>query len=385
MKYIKTIILVLGLVILSVLAFVGVANAQSFKSGDTITVPANETVNNMLFAGGNNIYIAGTVNGDVICGGQTVTISGTINGDVICGGQTIIISGKVNGDIRLGGQTVTISNTIDGSATVGAQTLVIDKNAKINRDLLGGSQNVTINGQVKRDIVARATNLTVNGKVWRNIKGGAENITIGSNGLVVGNIDYTSNNNPVIIKGGKILGKVTVTAPKTQNNNKAFSPVAFTFGFFVYAFIAAMIIALVLVGLSPRVFNEATEATIKKPGMTFLVGLVSAIVIPALIFFLFMSFIGIPLALLLMLAWLLVMAVSGPFAAYLLGKLLLPKSKQPVGIMALGAALLLILYFIPIIGFIAMIAAYIFGMGIVLNRAKWLTISTPKVVHKKKA
>ena len=52
MKYIKLITLSLCLVVLSVLVFAGVTNAQSFKSGNTVTVAANETVDGMLFAGG---------------------------------------------------------------------------------------------------------------------------------------------------------------------------------------------------------------------------------------------------------------------------------------------------------------------------------------------
>ncbi len=374
MKFIKILTLSLGLVVLSMLAFVGVASAQSFKTGDSIAVPANETVNSMLFAGGNNIDIAGIVNGDVYCGGQTITISGTVNGDVICVGQTIVVSGKVDGNVRLGGQTVTISNTIGGSATIGAQTLVIDKNAKITNDLLGGSQNVTVNGEIMRDVVAGASNLTINGKVGRNIKGGAENLTIGSSGLVGGNVDYASDLDPYIAKGGKIVGTVTRTIPQQKSSSVKYAPVMFSVGIFIYGFIAMMIVALVFAGLFPRILNEAVEETKKKPWITLLVGFLASILIPVSIGLLFISFIGIPLAILVLLTWFVTMIISGPFVGYIIGKFLLPKSKQPVGIMALGAAALIVTYFIPIIGFFTMLAAYLFGMGMVLNRGKWLLL-----------
>lgn len=48
MKHIKIITLAIGILFLSTLIFVGVANAQSFKSGDKITVAANETIDSMF-------------------------------------------------------------------------------------------------------------------------------------------------------------------------------------------------------------------------------------------------------------------------------------------------------------------------------------------------
>ncbi|MCX6728711.1 MAG: polymer-forming cytoskeletal protein [Candidatus Saccharibacteria bacterium] len=379
MKYIKIIALSLSLVFVSTLVFVGLASAQSFKAGETVGVAATETVNSMLFAAGNNVDIAGTVNGDVYCAGQTLTISGTVNGDVICAGQTIVISGPVNGSIRVAGQTITLSNTVSGSATIGAQTLVIDKNASIGRDLLGGSTNVTINGKVGRDIVAGARDLSINGTVGGNIKGATENLNIGSTGLVGGNVEYTSNNDPVIATGGKIVGTVTRTVPKKESKAVLLAPAVFSFGWFVYSLIAWIVLALVLVALSPRIFGEATELAKKKPGITTLIGVLGAILIPILVVMLFISIIGMPLAILTLLLWFTIMLLTTPFAGYMLGQLIMPKSKQPFGIMALGTGILVVTYFIPIIGFFTLLAAYLFGMGMILTRGKQL-LERAKVV-----
>ena len=376
MKYIKIITLSLSLVILSVLAFVGVANAQSFKTGNTINVASNETINSMLFAAGSNIDIAGTVNGDVYCAGQTITISGTVNGDVFCGGQTIIVSGKIDGSVRLGGQTVTLSGTISNSATIGAQDLVIDKNATISRDLLGGSQNVTINGTVGRDIVSGSQNLTINGKVGRNIKGGTQTLAVGSTGSVDGNVDYIGTNDPNIASGGKIAGTVNRTNPKQNQQTTYFAPIAFTIGWFIYVFFAMLVLALILVGLFPRVFQDASSSAMKKPGQTILIGIVAAIVIPVLIVGLLITAIGIPAAILALLTWFIIMIISGPFAGYLLGRVLLKTQKEPVWIMLSGASILIVTYFIPIVGFITILAAYLFGTGMVLTQAKKLLFRT---------
>lgn len=372
MKYIKVITLSLGLVILSTLAFVGVAGASSFKSGDNITVAAGETVNSMLFAAGSNINIAGTVNGDVYCAGQTITISGTINGDVICGGQTIIVSGKVDGSVRLGGQTVTISGSIGNSATIGAQDLIIDTKAVITRDLLGGSQNITINGKIGRDIVSGSRNLAINGTVARNINGGVETLAVGPSGRVGGTVEYIGTTDPAVATGGKIVGKVTRTDPPKNQSTRYVAPVEFAIGWFIYVMAAALALGLILAGLFPRVLNEAAAAAIKKPGKTVLVGFVAAILMPAIIIMLMISVIGFPVAIVVMLTWLVIMMVSGQFAGFLLGRVMMKKQKQPIIVMLAGLAVLTVTYFIPFIGFLTLLAAFLFGTGMVLMQGKKL-------------
>lgn len=375
MKYIKIITLSLSLVILSGLAFVGLAGAQSFKSGDNVTVAASETIDSMLFAGGSNVDIAGTVNGDVYCGGQTINISGTINGDVFCAGQTINISGKVTGDIRVGGQTVNIGGKIEGSATIGSQNLTIDNSASIDRDLLGGSQNTTINGSIGRDSVIGSQNIVINGAIGRNVKGGVETITIGSNGRVGGNVDYYGTTDPTINAGGKIVGTTTRTNPP-QKKTAALTPFAMTITGFIYVLIAMIALSLTLVGFFPKIFAEATATAVKKPGLTALVGIVSMIITPVIIIMLLVTAVGAPLAILLMLLSVIIAMVSAPFVGYLLGRLITKTDKQYGWTMLYGITILVILFFIPFIGFLAIMASAIFGSGMVLMQGKKL-ISKP--------
>lgn len=377
MKYIKIVTLSLGLVILSTLAFVGIANAQSFKTGNLITVAGDETVDSMLFAAGNNIDVAGIVNGDVYCAGQNINISGTVKGDVFCAGQTINVSGTIEGSVRLAGQNITISGIIGNSATVAAQDLIINKNGIINRDLLGGSQDITINGQIKRDIVAGSENLTIGGKIGRDINGDISAITIESTGKVEGIVNYTGLSDPNIQNGGKIVGTITRTAPKKDVNNNYFSPMAFNIFGFVYMLITTIIIALVLVVLFPRQLKDASDKAIRMPVKTALVGFVAMIFAPIFIILLLLSFVGIPLAIISILIWIIIMIISSPFAGYLLGRVILRKSKRPAMIILLGSSILVATYFIPFIGFVTMFIANLFGMGMIVMQGKKLFSKNP--------
>lgn len=366
----KTKLLAIGVLfaVASFFAAVGLTSAQSFKTGETASVGSGETVDSMLFAAGTNVDIAGTVNGDVYCAGQTITISGTVNGDVFCAGQTVSVSGTIEGSARLAGQTVNLGGNIDRSATVAAQTFLLESDGTIERDLLGGVETLTVNGEVGRDVTAGATTLAVNGTVGRDITSQVENIVVGSDGNVGGNVEYTSANEITINDGGVIAGETTQNTP-SETKSGGVEIVAVTFGWIVYMLIALLVVAMALVLLIPQILHESAGITISKPGKTALTGFVAVILAPIAIIALFISVIGIPLAILALLIWLTVIFLSGPFAGYTLGRVLMKDSKRPVLIMLLGSSILLLIYFIPFIGGIAMLAAYIFGVGMILQEA----------------
>ena len=372
MKYVKAILMCLGLVLVSVFAFTGLVNAQSFKGGETVTVAKGEMVDSMLFAGGSSIDIAGTVNGDLYCAGQSISISGVVNGDVICAGQNIQISGKISGDARLASQSVTISGRVEKSATIATQTLTIDKSGSIGRDLIGGSQNIMINGSVSRDIVSGSTNLTINGIVGRNIKGETYKISVGSSGQVNGNVEYTGNSDPTISEGGHIKGTVKrVDLKENESTWQGF--VISMIWLLVFKLIAMLIFSVVLLFLAPKIFEKSTSEAMKSPGQTFLVGAAATFIAPILIIALLMTIVGIPLAMLVILLWIVIVMLICPFAGYTLGKVLFSnKIKKPVWIMVSGVSIFLVLSVIPIIGFITMLIAYLFGTGMLLTQGKKL-------------
>jgi hypothetical protein len=123
---------------------------------------------------------------------------------------------------------------------------------------------------------------------------------------------------------------------------------------------------MILVVLFPKLFEKTAATTVKKPGWTALAGFVTLFGAPLAIFVIFLTIIGAPLAILAVLTCIALSIISGPVAAYLLGKLLVPRITQPVLTMLIGSVLLTILLFIPIIGFIAMLAVGIFGVGSVI-------------------
>src|SRR6266511_2423953 len=65
------------------------------RSGQEVTVPAEETVPGDLIASAGTVRIDGRVDGDLVASGGQVTVAGTVTGDVLVAAGTTTISGDV--------------------------------------------------------------------------------------------------------------------------------------------------------------------------------------------------------------------------------------------------------------------------------------------------
>jgi len=373
MKKSKFLTLIVSFVLVSVFTFVGVASAQSVRTGENVGVAQGQTVDSFLFIAGNNIDIAGTVNGDLYCAGQTINISGTVKGDVFCAGQTINISGDIDGSVRLASQTVNIGGKIADNATIGSQNITIDSKASIGRDLLGGASNISVNGTIGRDVSLGGETLNIAGSIGRDVNGYIDNISLGQTGTVKGSVVYTGKHDLIKSEGGSVSGAITRSEPKSQNIDLRPEVIAsIIIASLAFVFISALIFALAIALMFPKQLEDSISKVVKAPLKTVFTGLIAGIVVPILLITVFATIVGIPLASFLLLVWLLVLTVSGPVSAYLLGKLIMRKSKSPVLIMLVGSSILLTAMLIPFVGLIAFWASGLFGIGAVLLQARGL-------------
>jgi len=367
MRRIDYLLLLLLLLALPVLGLVTVVHAQSFRSGNSVTVPAGTTVNNTLFVAGRTLNIDGNVNGDLFCAGENVTVSGRVNGDVVCAGQNLTVSGQVSGDVRLAGQNVTLGALVGGNATVGAQNFTQQSRSVISGDITVGGQDSTLNGKIGRDVAGGNNTLTIGGPVGRNITADVGHLRLESGARVAGNVTYTSANAANRSQGAEVTGKVTRHTP-TQTHHGWSPYIGWAFGLYLY--IACILVALVLALLLPGLFERAVTITRGHLGTTFLVGLISSIVVPVVLALLMATILGIPLALLAGLLWVLAVLLAGPFAAYLLGRRLLGGSRHAVLVMLVGAAILFLLYLLPFVGWLFWLVGTWFGLGVLLRLAR---------------
>ena len=353
------------LFLLPIFAWASLANAQTFRTGDTATVAAEETVNSSLYASGRTVDIAGTVDGDVFCAGMNVSVSGTVRGDIICVGQTVTVSGNVEGDVRLAGQTVTLGGTVDGNASVATSSFSLEGRASIGGDLSAAGSDLVLNGTVGRDAALAGATATLNNEIGRNVNASVETLVLHGQADVGGGLYYTSANEARMDQGAQVAGETRRTEPE-QAKGTFEAPFVTSVGFVLYLIAALMILSLALVLLFPAPVHAASEIALASPLRVLLTGFIAGLAAPVVIVILMITVLGFPLALLLLLIWLVVVFLAGPIFSYYVGRLLLRAQTNPFLIMALGSLVVLILLFIPILGLFVWLAATWMGTGMLL-------------------
>jgi len=368
MKTIKTLAIMLFAVV--AVALVGVAvQAQAVRSGDTVTVPKSEHIDGALFAAGNVVTIDSEVDGDVYCAGQTVTINATVRGDVLCAGQTVTIKGQIDGDVRAAGQVVTMDAIVNGSVTVGAETFIQDSESVIGRDIVVGASDVNLRGKIIRDATIGAETATISGKVGRDISADVRGLRLASHANVGGSITYESYSDLARADGAQVGGKITKTQPTERDTPERQVTVADTLGWFFYCFIALLIIALAFALLSPNMLRVTTDRAFPQPWWALLAGFVAGIAVPFAFIVLLLTFVGIPLAIVMLLLWGAVLLVSGPVFSYYIGRLIMSDSTHPVIRMLVGASIVIVASFVPILNILTFLAVTWFGSGMVILEA----------------
>jgi hypothetical protein len=363
MRYLKWVGVALLVAVVPVLAFVAIVKAERIAT----FIDKGEIVNHTVYGAGKSVELNGTINGDVYCAGQSVNINATVHGDVICAGSDVTIGGKVDGSVRVAGQNVSVSAEVARSMTITASTFSLDAGAKVGQDatLLGSTLNVK--GSVGRDIVAAGTSLAVNASVGRNIKFDGKELVLRGDAKIGGDVNYASGQKAALSPGANVKGHVNQTVPVQKKKN--------WFGFSVmlwlFCSVALTLVVLVVALAFPQALNSLGGLLLKQWPMALLVGFVAGVAAPVAIGLLLISFIGIPLALILLLLWLVLAIASGPAAAYFVGRLIFGRRARNAIVVAIAGGFALVTgYFIPFVGPFVFFGAYWLGSGAILIALK---------------
>lgn len=331
-----------------ILALTGSASAAGAPTTPPISSASRASVDDRdgaQFHAGAVIDVAGEVDGDVYAAGQTVTISGVVTGDVIAAAQTIDITGTVEGDVRLAAQDASITGQVAGSATVFAASMTVSESGTLGTDLVTAANTATIAGEVGRDVYATVGRLAIDGSVGRDVT-------------------YVSERE-ARIAGGSVDGAVKrIDAPDRPRIE--ISPVAVVLGWLLgvfYALIALSLIALFAGLLFPRWLHRTTDHLVPSPWKALLVGFVASVAVPLALALLAVTVVGAPLALVLAVAWLLMVLATFVIAAFYLGRIVFRDRAHPAVMSLVGAVTLTVALQIPWLNIVVWFAVVFFGLG----------------------
>lgn len=362
LKYIGLCLIAIGMVSLPVYATV--------KSNDTIIVSESEVIDDDFFATGDSITIEGTVNGDVYAAGNRITIRGTVNGDVIAAGGTIEVTGVVRDDLRAAGNSISlIGAEIGDSVSVGGNELVVDNESVIAGGVVFGGRSLQLDGKIGRGVTGGSDDARIDNQVGRTVRIAANSITIDESAVIDGNLEYRSDTEAVI--KGQIRGE-TIRSQEALHVDTAEFMRWFVIGFNAWAFVGAIIVAGVLMLLFPRMFDKSYKNLKAQPLKIVGIGAIATLITIPLVVLLFVSVFGIPLAVVLVVIWLLAIYFAKFFVGYAIGvSLLNPDAKSRSFKLYLALVFGLFVYYVlrllPGFGWIIRFATVVLGIGMMLS------------------
>ena len=360
-------------IVLSFFILPAVASAFEIKSGDTIYVGPDETIEGNFYVAGQTINIDGKITGDLFCAGQSINIRGEVEGDVICIGQAIDVSGQVNGSVRTAGNTINIRGNIAHNLQMFGATLTMNPEATVGWDALIGSANADIGGKIGRSLHGGVANGMISGEINGDVNLSIDSQRPDRSGLIIsdraiinGDLTYTDRNDAVIGNPASVVGSITKNLPKEKTTKKDFMAV-WAWGK-LYSIFASLVIGLVLISLWRKPIIEITNRMLKKPGKTIGWGIIVMFIAPILAVILIFTLIGIPLAIILFSLWILALYLSKIIVGILIGRNILEniwkkKKDSMTWAMIIGIIISWLIFSIPLIGWIFSLIAIWWGLG----------------------
>lgn len=362
---------------LAILAFALILPLSTFAS--TVRTERSLVVSEQI---PDNAYLLGTdVNvtvplpADAAAAGGTVTLAAPIAGDAMLAGGTVDVKGTVAGDARIIGGRVVVEDRIGGDLVVAGQSVLVMGSASSTR-IVGGSVRLTggSNGQV--DIYGANVYLsgTFDGEV--NVVA-SDSVTLGEGTVIRGALKYNAPQEAAIPASATVEGGVAYTGSfaylPTNEEARTFALAGASI-LFVVQIVAALIAVGLLAGLFPA-FTRALidKALVRSPRrfvLRALLGFALLIATPVFILLLALSFVGLGVAFVLGLLYLLLLVLgylaAGILAGALLSRLVLKKPYVSWRGAVLGMLALHLIGLLPTIGFLVTFFLSLVAMGALL-------------------
>jgi len=256
----RTVLALLLAMTLALSVVPGLAAAET-RTGGTVVVGPDETVDGDLDAFGGSVVVRGTVTGDVNAfGGDVFVAEGArIGGSVNAAAGSVRIAGRVDGGVSGAAGDVTVLE----SGTVGS--------------LDAGAGSVTVDGTVRGDATV-----------------GAETLVVGSSGIVEGDLRYDA---------GEFVNEGTVEGRTVRDESIAQGPQFDPVGgvgqaaFDVYGFLVNLALGAILLLIFPRFSSRVADRAASDPVRSGGVGLLGLLAVPLALVLFAITIIGIPITL----------------------------------------------------------------------------------------
>jgi len=324
-----------------------------YLAGGTITITAPSSSDLSAFAG--SIVSGALIAEDALFAGGVVDVRAPVHGDFRAFGGRIEIKAPIGGDL------VAFGGSVDASV-MGAHSAFIV------------AANTTLSAGAGGPVVIYGNNVALNGEFSGDVRVVAlGRITLGDNTHIRGTFSYEAPEEATISSSAIIDGGAHYTGSSYLPSTKEARALAFvSVGvFLIVKILSALILAGLLAGLFPRLSQtialRAFSSSTRSVFLTILLGFALLVATPALLLLLAVTFVGIGLAVLLAIAYGLLIGLSLVYAGILVGVALAWRFEHRKTVLwrdgLFGMFILALVSLIPFVGITLVLLLTTFSMG----------------------
>ena len=370
--------LVLGALLLAICAGVTAraAPVPSVVRTDQSLLVASSTAGNAYVLGGTVVATA-PVGGDLTAVAGSIDDAAPVAGDALLLGGTASVRAAVAGDVRLVAGSAHVEKEVGGD--LAALGFSVADTAPVAGSVEVAAATVTLEGGAGGDVTVYGNTVTLGGAYGGNVRVVAgDRLTLLPDTHIKGTLSYEAPVPATIPESATSSGGVIFTAASyLPGTSVSRSLSVASIGIFLFArILASMILAGLLAGLFPVLAEHVVaEAYVPRRRsrhivLTTLLGFAAAVATPILTLLLALTLVGLGLALLLGLAYILVGLLSLVYAGIALGgciaRLAFGRAHVKWSDGVLGTLILSLVGLMPIIGFPILFISACFAGGALL-------------------
>lgn len=340
------------------------------RSEGLVSVPAGETVDDTLLAFGDRVEIDGTVTGDVYAFARRIVVRGTVEGQLVTFSRTVGVDGQVGSGMIGFAQSLEIGRGSITRNLIGfAQDVRTYADGRVGENAVLFGQNLELAGPIERDVLGYASEIDVRSTVGGSLTGHSARLAVlppaSIGGDVVAHVPHEDALE--IASGATIGGTVSTEIEDAQVPEARFTALGFYFGQAV-RLAAAFLTGLILLALVPSL----RRASIDDGGQALAaagLGLVTLVAAPIIAVIVAVTVIGLPVAIVGVLVWLVSLYLAKIVLAHFVGRRLFEATEQQKHFalaLLLGLLLVIVAVNLPFVGGIVNFVLTITGLGMLV-------------------
>ncbi|MEI6856689.1 polymer-forming cytoskeletal protein [Psychrilyobacter sp.] len=289
-------------------------------------------------------------------------------------GENVVVNDKGEGDLVVAGREVLIDRNSSRRVIIAGEIITIKSRSK---ELYLAGKHVTIDGLVEGNLNIMAKNLYINAPVGGNLKIIAENVIISQGVIISGDIDIDGNllvSKGAVVKGniyykeklpvieGHVMGEFVKKTEKSYTYERHFTFLPFKLFSVFYLFILTYIIFK----LKKHLGEDRLERYLNNKSLILFKGFAGLVLTPVAAVLLFITILGFPIGILLILFYMILLFLATPIANLIIATKYFNKINFLK--LLLSSLVLIILISLPFIGWLIKLFLILLGLGSLIDR-----------------